>query len=236
MISSDSAPSPIYKPCTPPPGLLPRLQDFEALWVLESQIGDGGQGEIFETYPTVNNRAHYRRDAVNRCLYVTKRIDIGIKKGALQRIVSIYSYVQKKSLLNIYGIYHDQRSKQVLIVMQRLSHELDANYFIESPPGINPQFARPGFIYLNSPNSVQSFVLQIGKALAKIHSRNRIHFDLKPQNIMFNAAENKWCIIDFDLMKKAKLKKRNQEGREERYVKVGHYRGTQSWTSPVKQS
>lgn len=218
---------------SPPPGLLPRFQDFEALWVLASQIGDGGQGEIFETYPTVNNAAYYhRRDEGNKYRFVTKRIDIGDKKGTLQRIVSTYSFVQKKHLLNIYGIFHDLRDKQVLIVMQRLSHELDAKYFIESPPGINPRFAKPGYIYLNSPHSVKLFVLQIAKQLNAIHAKNRIHFDLKPQNIMFNAAENTWSIIDYDLMKKAK--RRNREGREQRYCEIGHYRGTQSWTSPVE--
>jgi len=156
-------------------------------------------------------------------------IKLGANKGALQRIVKIYAFVSKHKLLDIFGIYHDSQNERILIVMQRLSHELSPKYFIDSAESINLRFARPGYIYVNSEDSIKSFIEQIAKQLNKIHSKNRVHFDLKPSNLMFNAIKNEWTIIDFDLMKKTKKQKNENKVRQ---IEVGHYRGTQSWTSP----
>ena len=184
---------------SPPPGLLPRSQDFSALWRLSSseKIGDGGQGEIYKTYPTKLNRKYY----FDNNEFVTKIIKLNIfGKNGRERIVNCYSFVKKHKLLNIYGIFHDHSNKQILIVMQYLNHELDEKYLIDTEI-FNKRFCRPGHIYINFENCLKLFIKQITKQLKIIHDNKRIHFDLKPQNIMFNEIENKWCIIDYDLMK-----------------------------------
>eukprot|EP01083_Nonionella_stella_P059757 156433_1 len=218
---------------SPPPGLLPRLQDYEALWHLSKQIGDGGQGEIYETFPKPNNK-HYLHEPQlttdsQQSLFVTKIIQFDEAMRALQRIIKCYLFVHKQKLLNIYGIYHDANRKRILIVLQRLSHELDTQYLIDSSTIANLRFARPGYLYINSECSIRSFIKQIASQLNTIHERHRIHFDLKPSNIMFNAVTNKWCIIDYDLMKRTKC---TSDAVPPNEIRIKQYRGTQSWTSP----
>ena len=221
---------------SPPPGLLPRSQDFDSLWYLSSQIGDGGQGQIYTTYPTKNNTKHYDRyqNIGKDSKYVTKIIQISPQSGARERIVNIYSFLQKSKLLNIYAIYHDQQQKRVLIVMEKLSHVLDEKYLHEhqSHYPFNVRFARPGYIYINIENSLKLFVKQIANQLHIIHFNQRIHFDLKPENVMFNANENKWCIIDYDLMKQIPSDNISKLNTTTNTMQLDHYRGTQSWTSP----
>eukprot|EP01083_Nonionella_stella_P273812 929110_1 len=213
---------------TPPPGLLPRYHDFESLWQLSTQVGDGGQGEIFSTYPKPNNK-HYSPIYNNNSQFITKIINYISHSATLQRVLKCYLFVEKHKLLNIYGIYNDIKTNRLLIVMQRLSHELNVKYLIDNqtPNQINLRFSRPGYIYINNESSIKLFINQIAKQLDIIHNNNCIHFDLKPENIMYNQLENKWTIIDYDLMKYVSFSNNNNNG-----IYINHYRGTQSWTSP----
>jgi serine/threonine protein kinase len=198
----------------PPPGLLPRLSDFELLWQLSNEIGDGGQGHIFSTKPTSKNK--YSNINIQ---FVTKIISIS-SSSTLQCVLKCYLFVQKHKLLNIYGIFND-------IQNNRLSHELDIKYLIDNQKSnSNLRFSRPGFIYIYNESSIKLFINQIAKQLDIIHSNNCIHFDLKPENIMYDSHKNKWNIIDYDLMKIIPKVMENNG------IYLNHYRGTMCWTSP----
>jgi len=127
-------------------------------------------------------------------------------------------------MLHIDGVYKYDDDK-LCIVMERLEHKL-ARECVRTTDLCPARFSKPGHIYLNSraQHSLKLFVTQIARQLSTIHRHHYIHFDIKPENLMFNAVRDRWCIIDFDLML--------DTTKNASHVAVDHYRGTQSWTSP----
>ena len=209
------------------------LRDFDASWTLSAEIGHGAQGKIYETLRrtttttkvlcesgSFSNLRH--REARPTQRFATKIIFVSADRA--ERLAGCYRFAAQSKLLKIYGIYHDAEQRQLRVVMERFAHELSAQCLSVT------RWCRPGMIQLDCPGegSLRMFAEQITKQLARIHGAKRIHFDVKPQNIMFSAATTRWQLIDYDLMECVC----SDVGGQSDCISVDHYRGTPSWTSP----
>jgi serine/threonine protein kinase len=151
-------------------------------YVLERRLGSGGMGTVFKALD------RYRSDLPKANQYVAIKIlheKIDNRPELLENLRREFYCTQMLSHRNVVKVYELDRDGDVdFFTMELLEGELLSTVMERLQPR---SMSRP---------YAWSIIREIGSGLAHAHSRNVIHMDLKPHNIMItNAGEVR--ILDF---------------------------------------
>ena len=149
------------------------------VWKIESKIGSGSYGNIYQ------GTSIYTSAKIAIKKFKENNIDEGISSDTLREIVSLRK-LKHNNIISILDVIIDYDS--VYIVQELM--QTDLHNYIQTNNGVLPL------------KIIKNILYQILNGVTYIHSRNFLHRDLKPQNILINTTNNNDLIVkitDFGL-------------------------------------
>jgi serine/threonine protein kinase len=178
---------------------------------IESKLGEGGMGVVYEARDTFLNR----RVAIK--VLRSDKVTDPSRKQRFVREATAASALNHPNVVTIYDIRCDCGID--FIVMERIEGEtLD---HLIAPQGIQPAQAL-------------KYAVQMADGLAKAHAVGILHRDLKPSNVMV-TAEGDIKILDFGLAKLLDPEETSPEATTltaRQFTEEGHVVGTIAYMSP----
>nr|CAG4651917.1 EOG090X081V [Triops cancriformis] len=147
------------------------MQKYEKL----EKIGEGTYGTVFKA----KNRESHEIVALKRVRLDDD--DEGVPSSALREIC-LLKELKHKNIVRLYDVLHSD--KKLTLVFEHCDQDLK-KYF----DSLNGEI---------DPDRVRSFMFQLLRGLAFCHSRNVLHRDLKPQNLLINK-NGELKLADFGL-------------------------------------
>ncbi|KAK7945502.1 hypothetical protein WMY93_001230 [Mugilogobius chulae] len=149
----------------------PNMQKYEKL----EKIGEGTYGTVFKA----KNRETHEIVALKRVRLDDD--DEGVPSSALREIC-LLKELKHKNIVRLHDVLHSD--KKLTLVFEYCDQDLK-KYFDSCNGDLDPE-------------TVKSFMYQLLKGLAFCHSRNVLHRDLKPQNLLINR-NGELKLADFGL-------------------------------------
>uniref|UniRef100_A0A8C8GQB4 Cell division protein kinase 5 n=2 Tax=Oncorhynchus TaxID=8016 RepID=A0A8C8GQB4_ONCTS len=137
------------------------MQKYEKL----EKIGEGTYGTVFKA----KNRETHEIVALKRVRLDDD--DEGVPSSALREIC-LLKELKHKNIVRLHDVLHSD--KKLTLVFEFCDQDLK-KYFDSCNGDLDPE-------------TVKSFMYQLLKGLAFCHSRNVLHRDLKPQNLLINRV------------------------------------------------
>uniref|UniRef100_G3Q1J9 Cell division protein kinase 5 n=1 Tax=Gasterosteus aculeatus aculeatus TaxID=481459 RepID=G3Q1J9_GASAC len=147
------------------------MQKYEKL----EKIGEGTYGTVFKA----KNRETHEIVALKRVRLDDD--DEGVPSSALREIC-LLKELKHKNIVRLHDVLHSD--KKLTLVFEYCDQDLK-KYFDSCNGDLDPE-------------TVKSFMYQLLKGLAFCHSRNVLHRDLKPQNLLINR-NGELKLADFGL-------------------------------------
>ncbi|KAG7335496.1 hypothetical protein KOW79_000189 [Hemibagrus wyckioides] len=147
------------------------MQKYEKL----EKIGEGTYGTVFKA----KNRETHEIVALKRVRLDDD--DEGVPSSALREIC-LLKELKHKNIVRLHDVLHSD--KKLTLVFEYCDQDLK-KYFDSCNGDLDPEI-------------VKSFMYQLLKGLAFCHSRNVLHRDLKPQNLLINR-NGELKLADFGL-------------------------------------
>ncbi|KAF3699445.1 Cyclin-dependent-like kinase 5 [Channa argus] len=147
------------------------MQKYEKL----EKIGEGTYGTVFKA----KNRESHEIVALKRVRLDDD--DEGVPSSALREIC-LLKELKHKNIVRLHDVLHSD--KKLTLVFEYCDQDLK-KYFDSCNGDLDPE-------------TVKSFMYQLLKGLAFCHSRNVLHRDLKPQNLLINR-NGELKLADFGL-------------------------------------
>uniref|UniRef100_A0A8C5J311 Cell division protein kinase 5 n=1 Tax=Junco hyemalis TaxID=40217 RepID=A0A8C5J311_JUNHY len=141
------------------------MQKYEKL----EKIGEGTYGTVFKA----KNRETHEIVALKRVRLDDD--DEGVPSSALREIC-LLKELKHKNIVRLHDVLHSD--KKLTLVFEFCDQDLK-KYFDSCNGDLDPEI-------------VKSFMYQLLKGLAFCHSRNVLHRDLKPQNLLINRVVTLW--------------------------------------------
>uniref|UniRef100_A0A8C3S5Z2 Cell division protein kinase 5 n=1 Tax=Chelydra serpentina TaxID=8475 RepID=A0A8C3S5Z2_CHESE len=139
------------------------MQKYEKL----EKIGEGTYGTVFKA----KNRETHEIVALKRVRLDDD--DEGVPSSALREIC-LLKELKHKNIVRLHDVLHSD--KKLTLVFEFCDQDLK-KYFDSCNGDLDPE-------------NVKSFMFQLLKGLAFCHSRNVLHRDLKPQNLLINRVSD----------------------------------------------
>ncbi|XP_041752308.1 cyclin-dependent-like kinase 5 isoform X2 [Coregonus clupeaformis] len=141
------------------------MQKYEKL----EKIGEGTYGTVFKA----KHRETHEIVALKRVRLDDD--DEGVPSSALREIC-LLKELKHKNIVRLHDVLHSD--KKLTLVFEFCDQDLK-KYFDSCNGDLDPE-------------TVKSFMYQLLKGLAFCHSRNVLHRDLKPQNLLINRVVTLW--------------------------------------------
>ncbi|XP_059876055.1 cyclin-dependent kinase 5 isoform X3 [Delphinus delphis] len=141
------------------------MQKYEKL----EKIGEGTYGTVFKA----KNRETHEIVALKRVRLDDD--DEGVPSSALREIC-LLKELKHKNIVRLHDVLHSD--KKLTLVFEFCDQDLK-KYFDSCNGDLDPEI-------------VKSFLFQLLKGLGFCHSRNVLHRDLKPQNLLINRVVTLW--------------------------------------------
>ena len=144
--------------------------------IWNEHIGNGSSGDVYKcTYNSI--------DCIGKCFYLK---DYENKKGFIDDIYSelwIYQFLKNmQGVSEIIGYSYDEQYEYICILM-RYYTSISLNDYIQKNN--------------ISEKEKLSITKKLCNSLKEIHSRNIIHCDIKPHNIIYDKSKENILFIDF---------------------------------------
>lgn len=170
--------------------------------IWNEHIGKGASGDVYKcNYDNI--------DCIGKCFYLR---DYNNQKGFINDVYSelyIYQFLKDiKSISEIIGYSYDSKDEYICILMKYYSSKSLQDYIQE-----NNLLKDEKLLITN----------KLCECLKDIHSRNIVHCDIKPPNIIYNDKKKELLIIDFGASAKV--------NKNEKYVTTEENMGTEGYMS-----
>ena len=155
---------------------------FANRYVIEGVLGDGGMGRVFKALD------RYRSELPESNRYVALKIlhqKISEQPNLVSNLRREFFFAQSLAHQNIVNVYETDHDGDVAFFTMEL---LDGELLSEVIDRARPNALDRSYAF--------SIIRAIGAGLAHAHSRNMVHADLKPQNIMVTRC-GEIRILDF---------------------------------------
>lgn len=183
---------------TPSPYLRPGTTLKNGTYVITSLLDEGGFGKTYAAeHISMERKVCIKEFYVNG--FCTRGIDqcvhasspelekvVGELKARFIKEASILATIDHPNVVRVHDAFGDYNT--AYYVMEFIDGETLSNILVKQGALSEKQ----ALLYLDD----------LSSALAHIHSRNMLHLDIKPSNIMVRKSDNKAILIDFGLTKR----------------------------------
>lgn len=181
---------------------------LEAQYEVEKEIGRGGMGIVYK-----GRDKRLKRPVAIKLLPPELAFRSEIRSRFL-REAEMAAQLSHPHIVPIYSV--DEREGLVYFVMALVEGE-----------NLGTRIARQGRI---PPDEVRRILREVGDALAYAHSQNTVHRDIKPDNVLLDAATGRSMVTDFGIARAV------SEGGESKLTATGIAIGTPAFMSPEQSA
>ena len=158
-------------------GAIPAGELLEDKYYVTGHLGDGGQSSVL-----------FARDRLTGQLVAVKVMRAALDEGLLVREAAALSRVRHGNVVQVHG-WGRTRSGRLYLVLEYVEGRTLADRLAEARATGDPL----------PHEEAMKLVREIGGALATLHSAGVVHGDLKPSNVILDAALDRAVLIDFGL-------------------------------------
>ncbi len=181
---------------------------LESQYEVEREIGRGGMGIVYK-----GRDKRLKRPVAIKLLPPELAFRSEIRSRFL-REAEMAAQLSHPHIVPIYSV--DEREGLVYFVMALVEGE-----------NLGTRIARQGPL---PPDEVRRVLIEVGDALAYAHSQNTVHRDIKPDNILIDAATGRTMVTDFGIARAV------SEGGEAKLTATGIAIGTPAFMSPEQSA
>ncbi len=181
---------------------------LDAQYEVEKEVGRGGMGIVYK-----GRDKRLKRPVAIKLLPPELAFRSEIRSRFL-REAEMAAQLSHPHIVPIYSV--DEREGLVYFVMA----------FVEGE-NLGTRIARQGPI---APDEARRILREVGDALAYAHSQNTVHRDIKPDNILIDAATGRTMVTDFGIARAV------SEGGEAKLTATGIAIGTPAFMSPEQSA
>ncbi len=184
------------------------VRSLEAQYEVEKEIGRGGMGIVYK-----GRDKRLKRPVAIKLLPPELAFRSEIRMRFL-REAEMAAQLSHPHIVPIYGV--DEREGLVYFVMALVEGE-----------NLGTRIARQGRI---PADETRRILREVGDALAYAHSQNTVHRDIKPDNILIDAATGRTMVTDFGIARAV------SEGGDSKLTATGIAIGTPAFMSPEQSA
>ena len=181
---------------------------LESQYDVEKEIGRGGMGIVYR-----GRDKRLKRPVAIKLLPPELAFRSEIRSRFL-REAEMAAQLSHPHIVPIYSV--DEREGLVYFVMALVEGE-----------NLGTRIARQGPI---APEEARRILREVGDALAYAHSQNTVHRDIKPDNILIDAATGRTMVTDFGIARAV------SEGSDSKLTATGIAIGTPAYMSPEQSA
>ncbi|HRN52846.1 MAG TPA: serine/threonine-protein kinase [Gemmatimonadaceae bacterium] len=181
---------------------------LESQYEVEKEIGRGGMGIVYR-----GRDKRLKRPVAIKLLPPELAFRSEIRSRFL-REAEMAAQLSHPHIVPIYSV--DEREGLVYFVMALVEGE-----------NLGTRIARQGPI---APEESRRILREVGDALAYAHSQNTVHRDIKPDNILIDAATGRTMVTDFGIARAV------SEGSDSKLTATGIAIGTPAYMSPEQSA
>lgn len=181
---------------------------LEPQYEVEKEIGRGGMGIVYK-----GRDKRLKRPVAIKLLPPELAFRSEIRSRFL-REAEMAAQLSHPHIVPIYSV--DEREGLVYFVMALVEGE-----------NLGARIAREGPL---SPDEARRMLREVGDALAYAHSRNTVHRDIKPDNILIDKTTGRTMVTDFGIARAV------SEGGESKLTATGIAIGTPAYMSPEQSA
>ena len=184
------------------------VRTLEAYYEVGPEIGRGGMGIVYR-----GRDLRLKREVAIKVLPPELAFRSEIRSRFL-REAEMAAQLSHPHIVPIYSV--DEREGLVYFVMALVEGGSLA--------------ARVGAQGALPPDDVRRILIEVGDALAYAHARNTVHRDIKPDNILLDAASGRAMVTDFGIARAV------TEGGDQKLTATGIAMGTPAFMSPEQSA
>lgn len=184
------------------------MRALEAQYDVDKEIGRGGMGIVYS-----GRDKRLKRPVAIKLLPPELAFRSEIRSRFL-REAEMAAQLSHPHIVPIYSV--DEREGLVYFVMALVEGE-----------NLGTRIARTGPI---DPSEARRILREVGDALAYAHSQNTVHRDIKPDNILIDAATGRTMVTDFGIARAV------SEGSDSKLTATGIAIGTPAFMSPEQSA
>jgi serine/threonine-protein kinase len=184
------------------------MRVLDTQYEVEKEIGRGGMGIVYK-----GRDKRLKRPVAIKLLPPELAFRSEIRSRFL-REAEMAAQLSHPHIVPIYGV--DEREGLVYFVMALVEGE-----------NLGTRIAREGPL---KPDEARRILREVGDALAYAHEQNTVHRDIKPDNILIDAATGRTMVTDFGIARAV------SEGGESKLTATGIAIGTPAFMSPEQSA
>jgi serine/threonine-protein kinase len=184
------------------------MRVLDTQYEVEKEIGRGGMGIVYK-----GRDKRLKRPVAIKLLPPELAFRSEIRSRFL-REAEMAAQLSHPHIVPIYGV--DEREGLVYFVMALVEGE-----------NLGTRIARDGPV---KPDEARRILREVGDALAYAHEQNTVHRDIKPDNILIDAATGRTMVTDFGIARAV------SEGGESKLTATGIAIGTPAFMSPEQSA